>query len=226
MNDFSVPSYRVRPQRAGFQVPWRMLAISGVVLGAAAIGGGVVWGISRAVNRSVPTIEADARPIRVKPEDPGGMRVANQDERIFESARRNPGGVAAGQARLTPEAERPDVAALRQAAARAQQAPAPVPAPPAALPAVQPDAVPARPPMANPSLGAQPPAQGTANPPDVQQQAQQQQVEATASAAAAVPPITPPPMPANTPVRGGRFIVQLGAVASEEAAQGEWTRLQ
>ena len=80
MSDITVPSYRVRPQRAGFQVPWRMLAVSGAVLGIAAAGGGVVWGITRAVNRSVPTIEADARPIRVKPDDPGGMRVANQDE--------------------------------------------------------------------------------------------------------------------------------------------------
>nr|WP_245214483.1 SPOR domain-containing protein [Pararoseomonas indoligenes] len=33
-------------------------------------------------------------------------------------------------------------------------------------------------------------------------------------------------MPAGAPARGGRFVVQLGAVTSEEAAQGEWARLQ
>jgi cell division septation protein DedD len=219
-----------------------MVAVSGAILAAAAVGAGVVWGVSRAVNRSVPTIEADARPIRVKPEDPGGMRVANQDERIFESARRSPGGVAAGTARLTPEAERPDLAGLRQAASRAQQAqaqaqaqaqsqaqPAPASAS-ASLPAVQPDAAPVRPPLVNPSLsppagrGAATPAQQPSPPAaanQAQQQAQQQQAQA-----AQTPPISPPPMPANAPARGGRFVVQLGAVASEEAAQGEWARLQ
>ena len=248
MSDFTVPSYRVRPQRAGVQVPWRMLAISGVVLTAAAIGGGVVWGVSRAVNRGVPTIEADERPIRTKPEDPGGLRVANQDERIFESQRRGVAGASPAQPRLTPEAERPDVAALRQAAARAQQAAAQAaaqaasqPAPAlAALPSVQPDAPPSRPPLANPSLGptaaagpggpsARPAAQqGVAPVPQgaVAQQAAAPQAAPPAAPPASVPAITPPALPANAPVRGGRFVVQLGAVGSEDAAQGEWARLQ
>ena len=32
--------------------------------------------------------------------------------------------------------------------------------------------------------------------------------------------------PAAPPAKGGRYAVQLGAVSSEEAAKGEWTRLQ
>ncbi|SHI92536.1 Sporulation related domain-containing protein [Roseomonas rosea] len=248
MSDFTVPSYRVRPPKrglgAGFQVPWRMVAVSGAILCAAAVGAGVVWGVSRAVNRGVPTIEADARPIRVKPEDPGGMRVANQDERIFESARRNPGGVATGTARLTPEAERPDLAALRQAASRAQQAQAqaqaqaqpPAASTPATLPAVQPDAAPVRPPLVNPSLSPAQNGRGAASssaqqapPAPAPNQAVQNQAapnQAAQAPAAQTPPISPPPMPANAPARGGRFVVQLGAVSSEEAAQGEWARLQ
>jgi len=227
VSDHIVPSYRVRPQRAGFQLPWRMLAMAGAVIGAAAVGGVVVWGVSRAVNQGVPTIEADNRPIRVKPDDPGGMRVANQDERIFESARRAAGGTGNGSARLSPEAERPDLNALRQAAR------ATPPAPPAAVPAPAPDAPPVRPPLANPSLGQPaavpaaapaPQAAAPAPPPAVPQQAQPAPPVAT-------PAITPPPMPANAPTaaapgRGGRFVVQLGAVTSEEAAQGEWARLQ
>jgi len=202
-----------------------MLAVAGVVAGAAAIGGGLVWGVTRAMNRDVPTIEADTRPFRVKPEDPGGLRVANQEERIFESQRRSQGAGASPQARLTPEPESPDVEALRQAAARAQQAAAAqVPAQPALPPPVLPDAAPVRPPLVNPSLGPQP-AQ-LATPAPEEQAAQQQQAE--------VPPIVPPPMPANTPAatpaatpsRTGRFVVQLGAVSSEEAARGEWSRLQ
>ena len=218
MSDFTVPSYRVRPQRMGFRIPWRMVAISGAVLGAAAVGGGVVWGISRAVNRSVPVIEADTRPIRVKPSDPGGMRVANQDERIFESQRRGAPGTPA-QPRLSPEPERPDVAALRQAASRPP--PAPVPSP---------EAAPARAPLLNPSLGPQtaaPPAAAPAAAPQPAAAATAPTAPQPAPAAMATPAITPPPMPANGPaVRIGRVVVQLGALASEEAARAEWTKLQ
>nr|WP_245215412.1 SPOR domain-containing protein [Pararoseomonas baculiformis] len=163
------------------------------------------------------------------------MRVANQDERIFESARRHGAAQPNGTARLTPEAERPDINALRQAAARAQQAQAQAqlqasaaaaPAPPATPPAAQPDAVPARPGLVNPSLGTQgqarPPAPAASAQPDAPPPA-----SPAATAQPAQPPaITPPPLPANAPARGGRFVVQLGAVTSEEAAQGEWNRLQ
>ena len=218
MSDFAVPSYRVRPQRVGFRIPWRLVAISGAVLGAAAVGGGVVWGISHAVNRTVPVIEADTRPIRVKPSDPGGMRVANQDERIFESQRRGAPG-APSQPRLSPEPERPDVAALRQAASRPPSAP--------------PEVSPARAPLVNPSLGPQAAAPQAAAPQPVPAQplpaqaAPQPAAPQPAQAAMATPAITPPPMPASTPaVRTGRTVVQLGALTSEEAAKAEWTRLQ
>ena len=263
MSEFTVPSYRVRPERTGFRVPWRILAISGAVLGVASLGGAAVWGVSRAVNRSVPVIEADTRPIRVKPSDPGGMRVANQDERIFESQRRGATGTPA-QTRLSPEAERPDVAALRQAAA-ARPAPVATPAPTvtptapiATLPAPQPDAQPSRQALVNPSLVPQPaPRPGVAQAPvanPVQQGGTAQPMIApqpgtvgvpptgapaaqAAVAAQATPAITPPPMPATAatpttaaaparPVRTGRVVVQLGALATEEAARAEWPKLQ
>nr|WP_246503928.1 SPOR domain-containing protein [Plastoroseomonas arctica] len=71
---------------------------------------------------SVPLIEADPRPVRVRPTDPGGLRVQNQDELIFDRDRRptNTG------ARLAPEAEGPRLDALRQQVA---PPPAPTPAP-------------------------------------------------------------------------------------------------
>ncbi|MFC0384124.1 SPOR domain-containing protein [Muricoccus vinaceus] len=245
MSDLTVPSYRVRPQRVGFQIPWRVVAIAGAVLGAGAVGGAVVWGVSRAVNSTVPTIEADTRPIRVKPSDPGGMRVANQDERIFESQRRGQGGGAV-QPRLSPEPERPDVAALRQAAARQPPAP-PVSSAPAAAGPAAPVAEPVRPPLLNPSLGPQaaariadpsaaalapqPPAAILAPEPVPAQPAAPSAPPGAPAAATPqgeqVPAITPPPLPANAAaLRTGRTVVQLGAVASEEAARAEWARLQ
>ena len=196
MSDYTVPSYRVRPERTGFQIPWRMVALAGAALGAAAVGGGIVWGISRAVNHTVPVIEADTRPIRVKPSDPGGMRVANQDERIFESQRRGATGVAA-QPRLSPEPERPDVAALRQAAARQ-------PVVPATLPPVAADLAPVRPPLVNPSLGPQGAGTAPVAPPAGTTQAAPAAVAATASppAVSAQPvltqPVLAPPAPAQT----------------------------
>ncbi|MFH5925724.1 SPOR domain-containing protein [Roseomonas xinghualingensis] len=228
MSEFSVPSYRVRPERAGFQLPWRMLAVFGVVAGAAAIGGGLVWGVTRAMKQEVPTIEADTRPFRVKPEDPGGLRVANQEERIFESQRQGPSqGGASPQVRLTPEPERPDVEALRQAAARAQQAAtAQAPAQPALPPPVLPDAAPIRPPMLNPSLGQQAAPAATPAPAEQPEQPVQQQAQQQAPVQAISPPPMPAGAPARAPARTGRFVVQLGAVSSEEAARGEWVRLQ
>ncbi|WP_426957250.1 SPOR domain-containing protein [Muricoccus radiodurans] len=199
MSDFTVPSYRIRPARAGFEVPWKMIAVAGGIAGVLAVVGGGLWWVTRAANRNVPTIEADTRPIRIRPDDPGGLRVANQDERIFDNQRR--GGAAAPQApRLAPEAERPDVAALRQAAATRPAtppaAPAPQPAPAAATaPAVPPGTlVPLRPP---------------------------------GSAPAAVAPQAAPAAPPAAPARpAGRIVVQLGAVSSEAVARAEWERVR
>ena len=83
MSDVPVPSYRVRPADDG--PSWRMLALAGGFLGVVAVGGAAFWGAARIGGpRTVPVIEPDPRPIKVRPEDPGGLRVANQDEFIFD----------------------------------------------------------------------------------------------------------------------------------------------
>ena len=126
MNDIPVPSYRVRPSDDGGP-PWRMLAIGGGLAAALVVGGAVVWGVSRMGGpRSVPLIEADPRPFKVRPDDPGGLRVPNQDELIFD---RNRGPAQAGGAQLAPEPESPRLDALR--AQVAQPPPRPVPVAPA-----------------------------------------------------------------------------------------------
>ena len=188
-----------------------MIIIAGSVLAVGAVIAALVWGFSRGSSRNAPLIEADARPIKVRPDNPGGLRVPNQDELIFD---RNRGARTSTQGGLAPEAEKPRVDQLRaQLAERAAQeaarnasppaAPAPAPAQPAAPPAAARNA----PPAAAPATPAPP---------------------ATTSALTA--PSLPAPVPATAdrfaPVANGRAQVQLGALPSEAAARGEWDRLQ
>jgi hypothetical protein len=109
-----------------------MIIIAGSVLAAGAVIAALVWGFSRGSSRNAPLIEADARPIKIRPDNPGGLRVPNQDELIFD---RNRGARSAAPGGLAPEAENPRVDQLRsQLAERAAQeaarnAPPPSPAP-------------------------------------------------------------------------------------------------
>jgi hypothetical protein len=114
-----------------------MMIIAGSVLAAGAVIAALVWGFSRGSSRNAPLIEADARPIKIRPDNPGGLRVPNQDELIFD---RNRGARPAAQGGLAPEAEGPRVDQLRaqlaeraaQEAARNAPPPSPAPAQPAA----------------------------------------------------------------------------------------------
>lgn len=184
-----------------------MIIIAGSVLAAGAVIAALVWGFSRGSSRNAPLIEADARPIKIRPDNPGGLRVPNQDELIFD---RNRGARPAAQGGLAPEAENPRVDQLRsqlaeraaQEAARNAPPPSPAPAQPAASTA--------------PRGASQAAAPATPAPP------------ATNSALNA--PNLPAPVPAVaerfTPVANGRAQVQLGALPSEAAARAEWERLQ
>jgi hypothetical protein len=173
MTEVPVPSYRVRRADDG-QPPWRLIAIGGGLAATLVVGAALVWGMSRAGGpRSVPLIEPDPRPFKVRPDDPGGLRVPNQDELIFE---RNRGPATPGSARLAPEPEAPRLDALRAQVAQPapepivlpQAAPAPVArngAPPAAAPAptAAPAPAPAAPAAQAPTPAARPaPAPGGA----------------------------------------------------------------
>ena len=136
MREVPVPAYRLG-RKTGGGPPWRMMIIAGSVLAAGAVIAALVWGFSRGSSRNAPLIEADARPIKIRPDNPGGLRVPNQDELIFD---RNRGARPAAPGGLAPEAERPRVDQLRaqlaeraaQEAARNAPPPSPAPAQPAA----------------------------------------------------------------------------------------------
>jgi hypothetical protein len=134
----------------------------------------------------IPVVTADDRPIRVKPDNPGGMKIDGAENDVFS------GGSDTANAKLAPASENPDTKALRTVSAP----PPPVVAAPAA------DAV---------------------VPPPVTKQA----VVAAAKPAPVVTAVKPSvaAVEAHPPASGHPAMVQLAALASEEAARNEWQEL-
>lgn len=152
-----MPSYRVRPVgREG--PPWRMIAIGGGLAAVLFVGAAIGWGLSGGgAGRGVPVIEADPRPFKIRPDDPGGLRVPNQDELIFERSRGS--SAQPPGARLAPEPEAPRLDALRAQVAQPPPvaAPAPLSAPAPQGNAASPEA-PAPAPQAAPAATPEPAA--------------------------------------------------------------------
>lgn len=212
MREVQVPSYRVRDvaEDGGSR---RMMLLAGGFAGLLAVGGIAGWAFSRYSDTTVPVVQADARPIKIRPDDRGGLRVANQDEIIFE--RRTASGVFEPAGRLGPAAEAPNLDALRAATAP----PPGASTPPSVSTPVEPSPVAeAAPSVAAVTAEAQAPAAAQPAPPAVQ-------------AAPVTPPVvatpTPPapPKPA-APAATGSVVVQLGALDSESGARSEWERLR
>jgi len=204
LSDITVPSWRPQPERGRSPFPW--LAIAGGALAVAAIAGAVLWGFARSGPSVVPVVTADPRPIKVKPVEPGGLIVPNQDQKVLDGAkerRQAERQERAGGSQLGPAPERPQLDQYRQQlqppeAPKLGSPPAPAPLAPPPGSALQ-----------GPSLPAPVPPGATAKP--------------------ATPP-APAPAPiaataAPKPVAGGRALAQLAAVDSEEAAKAEWARL-
>lgn len=114
-------SYRDR--RAAGEGGMRTMAIAAAALGGLLLVGMGGWAVMGRRPAAVPLIEADSRPLRVKPENPGGMQIAGADEQVL-------GGSSGGADKLAPPAEAPAPQALR-----AQMQQGATPAPPAATPA-------------------------------------------------------------------------------------------
>jgi SPOR domain len=138
-DDLSIPSptYRVPRHSHGMDPATRRLALIAGSLGAVllmVVGG---WSLMGHRSTTVPVLQADNRPLRVKPENPGGMQVAGADEDILS------GGNQAGAGKLAPAPEAPAPQALNAA----PPAP-PVVASPAAVPVPAVSPLPAKPAVA------------------------------------------------------------------------------
>ncbi|MGK7861532.1 SPOR domain-containing protein [Falsiroseomonas sp. E2-1-a4] len=127
MSDMMVPSYRVQRDPSG--VPWRMMAVAGGMLAVVAVGAGGYWAFQRSGGGGVPVVEADPRPFKVRPDDPGGLRVPNQNALVLERPGNRQSAAQTGRpAGLVPETEAPNLDLLRAAVAPPPVvAPRPVP---------------------------------------------------------------------------------------------------
>ena len=146
-DDLSIPSptYRIPRRSRGMDPATRRLALIACGLGGTllvVVGG---WSLMGHRNSVVPVIQADNRPIRVKPENPGGMQVAGANEDIMS------GGAETGSGKLAPPPEAPAPQALRAP-------PPPVPAQPLVAATPLPPAVAPAPAAAKPTVEKPAPA--------------------------------------------------------------------
>ena len=185
------------PRRRGLMDPdmARIGLIALAVAGALALGAGGYAMLGQRTHIT-PVVEADSRPIRVRPDNPGGAMVAGAEEQIM-------GGAGHGQAdAMAPAAEAPAPQALRAQIEAARHAAIAPPTPPAPAPAL-------KAPLAAPEPA--PPA--AADAPD------------TKPAPARPAPHAPTASTPAPPAPAGPTQVQLAALDSEQAAMTEWQRL-
>jgi SPOR domain len=204
-DDLSIPNQGYRGNRAGrygtgqgrvrpsMDPDTRRLVLFAGGLGAVLV---VLIGASALMGRrgtEVPVVAADSRPIRVKPENPGGMKIDGAENDVFS------GGTDTANSKLSAAAENPDTKALRTAET-SPPAVVETPAPAAVTPPVtKPAVVASAPPGTKPPVAAVSPA------------AKRSPAKPPAAAAEAHPPAS-----------GHLATVQLAALSSEEAARNQW----
>jgi hypothetical protein len=211
-DDLSIPNNAYRGTRAGrygtgqgrirpgMDPDTRRLVLFAGGLGAVLA---VLIGVSSLMHRGgteTPVVAADTRPLRVKPENPGGMKIDGAENDVFS------GGSDTANAKLSAAAENPDTKSLRTA--EASPTPAPV-----IRPAVTASAPPAaKPPAPATHLAVSAPVPAAKPASAVASAAKSEKPSATAAESHA----------ATAPHQA---TVQLAALTSEEAARNEWQML-
>ena len=246
-----------RPARSGG--PSASLIV-GVVLGVVLVGG-VGWyafkgpgGVSLAPGET-QTVKADTAPYKMKPDNPGGMQVENQDKLVYDRVAK--GAAPKRVENLLPPPEEPKAppkapeakpeAPKPEPAKQAVVAPAPAPVekapaektmetivkaanePPAkaAAPATPAPATaaPAAPSSDAASLAAAVAAATNAKPAEAPKAPEPKAPEPKPEVQTAAVTPAAPTPPASTSSVAGAFQIQLVSVPTEEAAQSEWKRI-
>ncbi len=196
---------------AGGKPRWGRRILTGLIA-AAALGGFamvVVYSLDQGNTEGgdavAPVVKAQQGPTKVKPDEPGGMKIPDQDKQVF--TRLDPNAPKKTVERLLlPPARVVDAPPAPKPAAEIELAPAPILAPP---PAPKPPPELAAAPAAPPSPPVAPKATATepvaAKPPS-------KVATAAATAAAKIAPAS------------GGFRVQLVALGSAKAARAAWAR--
>ncbi len=199
-----------------------------ILLGGAAAAG-IGWAVTDRMGgeppaaldeSSVPVISAPAEPYKVRPEDPGGMQVANRDMEVLAARPEEEAELILPR----PEAPEPEPAAEPTESAPMESASPPdTPEAPSAQQVPEEPAEPAEVPATDPILDQatveEPEPEGFVPRPVVKP------LRPVARKATAPKAETAPPSP-KKPAADGRFLVQLGSFAKAETARGEWTAIR
>ena len=108
-----VPNHSRRGR--GMDPATRKLGLIALGVGGVVVLGVGIWSATGHRNAVVPVIQADSRPVRVKPENPGGLQVSGSNDEIMS------GDAGPASSRMAPPAETPEPKLLR---ARQQEQPA------------------------------------------------------------------------------------------------------
>ena len=181
---------------------------------------------------AIPVVRADPRPMKLRPDTPGGIEVPFQNTQIYDRVGQQSAGAAAPTGRPgAPAAANRPVERLLPGPEAPLPRPIPPPAPVASIPTT-PDVAP--PPNA---VVVAPPPPPAAAPPARPAPAPIQLATPIPPPVAAAPPPPPPPVaqtrppataPAAAPVAAapvGGARIQLASVRAEAEAQREWARL-
>ena len=188
-----VPNHSRRGR--GMDPATRKLGLIALGVGGLVVLGVGIWSAAGHRNAVVPVIQADSRPVRVKPENPGGLQVSGSNDEIMS------GDAGPASSRMAPPAETPEPKLLRarqQEQPVAQMASLGTAVPPAAGPSAAGHAAELHPPISGlpekRAVVTQPPAGG------------------------------PSPASSQAGTAKGT-LVQFAALSSEAAARAEWTQL-
>jgi cell division septation protein DedD len=203
--------------------------------------GGIVWyaydqGRRTGSEETAPLIRADAAPVRVRPEKPGGLSVPHQDKLIFEKLTEGGSKSSRPVEQLLPRPEQPLPAPVAAPSTQTETVP------PARKPrTVAERAAPKAPPAAVSSTTSNtsgaprklvPPARSTSTipaapkPERVPDPPVAAKKKPTPAPKAKAPPKTSGTKKTVQPVPNGRYRIQIAAFKDESAARTAWERVK